>query len=508
MEATRTIIAEIDSGRAPEMESTSAEHLRLCVDDLEVVAELRRHAVGMDRDHYALAALRLGVLSLRLANGHLDAGLVREAGQTLLADLRETLTARAGELTNDLGSALARYFDPTSGAFPQRLESLLKDGGELERLLESHLGTDESMLARTLSAHLGQDSPIFRLLAPGEAGGLKAQVAETLAVALAEQRKLVLREFSLDTKDSALSRLIAEIGSSQGQLTSEVKDQVDAVVREFSLDQPNSALSRLVAKVEAAQKAISDQFSADNDLSALNRLTRLLQNTSDEIGKNLSLDDEGSALSRLRKELLGTIEDMLRRNQEFQTEVRSTLAGLHARREEAARSTRHGTTFEAQLGELLSSESQRLGDVHRATGTSVGVIKSCKMGDHVIQLGPDSSAPGARIVWEAKEDKKYDLTAALEEIEAGRKNRDAQVGILCVLEGDRACRPPTIRAIRQRHRDRLERRRRDERYLRKGGIQHRARPLHPIARAVLPVRGGHSQHRGGDSRDREAGATS
>jgi hypothetical protein len=200
-------------------------------------------------------------------------------------------------------------------------------------------------------------------------------------------------------------------------------------VREFSLDQPNSALSRLVTKVEAAQKTIADQFSADNDLSALNRLSRLLQNTSDEIGKSLTLDDERSALSRLRKELVGTIEEMVHRNHEFQTDVRATLAGMQARREEADRSTRHGATFEAQLGEVLSIEAQRLGDVHRATGNTVGGIKGCKTGDHVTQLGPDSSAPGARIVWEAKEDKKYDVTAALEEIDAARKNRDAEVGI-------------------------------------------------------------------------------
>jgi hypothetical protein len=415
-------------GRGPMPVATSL-HLRLQVTDPEVLAELRRHPEGDERDRYAQAALRLGVLSLRMASGHLDAGAVREAGQKLLSDVRELLTVRATELTSHLSGALAQYFDPKSGALPQRLEGLLQQGGELERFLRQHLGSDESTLARTLASHLGDGSPIFKLLSPTEAGGLRAQVAETIGVALAEQRKLVLREFSLDAKDSALSRLLAEIGASHGQLNRDLKGQVDAVVREFSLDQPNSALSRLVTKVEAAQKTIADQFSADNDLSALNRISRLLQNTSEEIGKNLTLDDERSALSRLRKELVGTIEDMVHRNHEFQTEVRATLAGLQARREEADRSTRHGTTFEAQLGDVLSTEAQRLGDVHRATGNTVGVIKSCKTGDHVTQLGPDSSAPGARIVWEAKEDKKYDLTAALEEIDGARKNRDADVGV-------------------------------------------------------------------------------
>jgi len=423
------IMADGEPELVPDAQSPAGQHLHLFVEDPEIVAELRRHAEGADRDRYALAALRLGVLALRLANGHVDAAVVRDAQRELLSSLRDILTERGGQLASELGNSLARYFDPKSGFFPQRLEALLKDGGELDRFLRSHLGSNESTLVRTLSAHMGENSPIFKLLSPTEAGGLKAQIAETLAAALDEQRRLVLREFSLDVKDSALSRLVGEIGSSQGQLKADVKGQVDAVAREFSLDQPDSALSRLVAKLEAAQRAIAEEFSADNDLSALNRLTRLLQNTSQEIGRNLSLDNDMSALSRLRRELLGTIDDMVRKNHEFQMELRTTLVELKARREEAARSTRHGTAFEAELGELLSVEAQRLGDVHRATGTAVGLIKACKTGDHVTQLGLESSAPGAKIVWEAKEDKKYDLTHALEEIDTARKNREAQVGI-------------------------------------------------------------------------------
>ncbi len=404
-------------------------HLDLHVTDSDVVLELQRHPEGDERQRYALAALRLGVTSLRTARGDLDATAVREAGEKLLSDIRDLLTTRAAGLSHQMATTLAQYFDPHTGALPQRLRALLEQGGELERLLRSHFGPDESLLARTMAAHLGDGSPLFRMLSPADKQGLRAQVAETLQVALTEQRNLVLREFSLDNRDSALHRLLGEIDSSQGRLEAHVTGQVDSLVKEFSLDHPDSALSRLVGKVDATQKAIAEEFSVDNASSALSRLSRLLENTSEQVGRNLTLDDADSALARLRKELLATIDGMVRGNQDFHSEVRVTLASLQARREEAARSTRHGATFEAQLGDVLAAEAQRAGDLHHATGTIVGSIRNCKTGDYVTELGPDSSAARALIVWEAKEDKRYDLVAALEEMEVARRNREAGVGV-------------------------------------------------------------------------------
>jgi hypothetical protein len=420
--------------------------LTLRVADPEVIADLLRRSAGAERDCYALGALRLGILALRLAGGQLDAATVREAGQELLADLRAVLVGRSNELTGQISAALSQYFDPRTGALPQRLESLLAKNGELDLILKCHLGSDDSTLARTLSSRLGDNSPIFKLLSPTESSGLRAQVADTVRAALQEQREIVLREFTLDAKGSALSRLVAEIRASQGDLKAELGNQIQAVVGEFSLDHPDSALARLVARVEVAQKTIADQFSVDNEHSAINKLSHLLQGANTEIGRNLTLDNEHSALARLRKELVGTIEEIERRNHEFHTEVRVTLASLHTRREEAARSTRHGATFEAHLGELLAFEAQRVGDVYRATGAVVGSERNCKTGDYVIQLGPESLAPGARIAWEAKEDKRYDLTSALAEIDIARKNRDATIGIFVFSK--KACSPEMLPLMR------------------------------------------------------------
>ena len=54
--------------------------LTLHVTDPEVIAELRRHGDGYERDRHALSALRVGMLALRAASGQMDVSSIREAG--------------------------------------------------------------------------------------------------------------------------------------------------------------------------------------------------------------------------------------------------------------------------------------------------------------------------------------------------------------------------------------------------------------------------------------------
>jgi hypothetical protein len=359
--------------------------LELEVRDPEVLTELLRQPPEQ-RELYARQALRIGVLAMRTANGHVDAASIRIAGDKLIADLRETLAARGSEITSTITGALGKYFDPDSGALHQRLRALISEGGEIERMLRAHVGGDESQLARTLA-----DSPLIKLLAPDDDSGLRKQLEGTISEALGAQREAILGEFSLDNKQSALRRLIEELDERHAELRTDLKDKVDAVVGEFSLDDEDSALSRLVHRVERAQRTITDEF---------------------------SLDREDSALSRMARQML-----------EFQSEVREALAALGATRAEARRATRHGTDFESRVGDLIAAIAQPKGDVYAAVGNTTGTIKNCKVGDHVVELGPDSPAPGAVIVWETKQNKKYDLRGVLAEIETARKNRGAQVGV-------------------------------------------------------------------------------
>ena len=85
--------------------------------------------------------------------------------------------------------------------------------------------------------------------------------------------------------------------------------------------------------------------------------------------------------------------------------------------------------FQDAVCEFLAREAQHAGDIAIPTAHTTGLIKNCKVGDCVVELGPDSAAPGAKIVVEAKEEAGYSLARAREEIETARKNRDADWGL-------------------------------------------------------------------------------
>ena len=86
--------------------------LELLVSDPDSLRELLQRVEGRERDEYALAALRIGLLSLRHARGQIDAEAVKHEGERLLADLKHALGQSRSEIQDDLTSALKEYFDP------------------------------------------------------------------------------------------------------------------------------------------------------------------------------------------------------------------------------------------------------------------------------------------------------------------------------------------------------------------------------------------------------------
>jgi plasmid stability protein len=376
--------------------------LRLTVTDRDTIDELLAQPQGAQRETFAHSALRIGVLALRQARGRVDADLIQRETQRMLAGLEGRLSAHAGQMQARLAGSLKEYFDPTSGRFHERVQQLIREDGELEQLLRRQIGGEDSELCKTLVAHFGGESPLMKLLSPHESQGLLQALKQTLEAQLAAQRDHVLREFSLDNKEGALARMIGELTASHGQLTLALEKKIGTVVEEFSFDKEDSALNRLVKNVEGTQTTIAREF---------------------------SLDDERSALSRMKGELLAILEKQTRANSTFQEEVKVALAALTARREEAQRSTRHGLAFEDAVCGYLEFHAQPKGDVVARTGQTTGLIKNRKKGDCVVELGPDSAAPGARIVVEAKQDASFTLSKARVEIEEARKNRDAQMGL-------------------------------------------------------------------------------
>ncbi|MDH5751120.1 MAG: hypothetical protein OEZ59_01715 [Deltaproteobacteria bacterium] len=365
--------------------------LHLEIDDQELIQELIRHEEGSPRERFALTALRLGILALRQATGQLDAGTLRNEGQRLIGEVETTLLRHSDQTQERVSAFLKQYFDPSDGNLTMRLEKLVRHDGEIATLLRQHMAMEDSTLARTLARHMGQESPLFKLLSPNQSDGLLASLSKLVEQQLRDQREQVLRQFSLDDGESALSRLLHQISTKNGTLRDELSKDVEQVRREFSLDNEDGALSRLVRRVEDAQTRITAE---------------------------LSLDEENSALSRIHRELMG-----------FQAEIKAALETITMKKDTERRSTLHGLTYEDAFAAFLSTEAQRSGDLFQHTGATTGAVPRSKKGDFVITLGPDAAADGARIVLEAKNRQGTTIQAALAELDEAKLNRQAAVGV-------------------------------------------------------------------------------
>lgn len=403
--------------------------IALEVDDRESIAALVQFDEGPDREQFALKALRIGVLALGQARGQIDVQAVRSECERMLTTLQAQFREHASSVHGNFARTLQDYFDPQNGRFQDRVERLIRRDGELEQVLRRQIGQDDSQLAKTLAAHFGTESPLMKRLSPSESEGLLCALRETVEKQLTTQRETVLKEFSLDNAGGALTRLVRELSDKQGKLTENLQGQIEAVVKEFSLDEKDSALSRLVDKVTEAQRRISDEFSSDNEQSALSRLSKMLQSTDAAIHHNLTLDREDSALTLLKRELVSILDGHAKTNRDFQEEVKVTLSALSAKKEADQATTRHGLVFEQALLAFLQHYVRQTNDLVEFTGNSTGLVKNCKKGDCVVELGPDQAAAGAKIVVEAKEVVGFDLRQARAEIEEGRRNRGAQIGL-------------------------------------------------------------------------------
>jgi hypothetical protein len=397
---TESAVTWADAERTPR--AASAIRLELLVTDPDVCGELTTFADSRSRNDFALDALKVGVIALRQVRGHVDADRLKIEGERLLDSLKVSLETYQRQVGQELSAGLKEYFDPESGRLAERLERLVKRDGELEQVLRRHVGGDGSELAATLTDHLGENSVLASLFDPSSSDGFLVTLTQKLDEELSTQRERIIGEFSLDNAHGALSRLVAELSERHGELGQALEKRIDEVVAEFSLDREDSALSRLVSRVERAQNQISREF---------------------------SLDQEQSALARIRRELLLVIEGQRDASERFQREVLEKLATITARRQEAARSTRHGDDFESEVFGFFQTRSQKAGDVATRVGNTTGVIKNCKVGDATVALSPEHAAAGARIVVEAKEREGFGLADALALMETARKNRQAEVGL-------------------------------------------------------------------------------
>src|SRR5690606_15995022 len=118
----------------------------------ESAAALISYPAGRQRDEFARQALRIGILSLRQAQGAVDGEKIRNEGERILGELASRLSRFQESTESSLTSTLKEYFDPQDGRLPERIERFIRDGGELERVMKIQLERSRQILEETLAA--------------------------------------------------------------------------------------------------------------------------------------------------------------------------------------------------------------------------------------------------------------------------------------------------------------------------------------------------------------------
>jgi len=393
------------------------------VSDPEVLLALSEYQDGAARTNFLVTSLKVGVLALKAARGTLDSDTLRREGDRVMEELGTRLNTWRSKFEERVTGSLSHYFDPQAGTFIERVNRLTRDDGELASVVRRQVSEAQTTLSKVFEQFVGENSQLLRMLDPAGDNQLVTTLRATLDAAVQSQNEVMLAQFSLDNKSGALVRFLGELTAKHGDLNQALSRDIAALVAEFSLDKEDSALSRLVWRVENAQKSLTAELSLDNEDSALQRLHRMFhehQNT------------------------------MLRQHMELASRLDVAIQSMNARREEAAKGTRHGFEFEETLGEHLRKLAQASGDIIQDTGSTTGLKPNCKVGDHVITVGPEKVAAGARIVIEAKENSSYDLARSLEEAEVARNNRQAEV---CIFVHSIRTAPPSIPTFQRYGRD-------------------------------------------------------
>lgn len=415
----------LDTASPTQLEPSALEPtiVTFAVSDPEVLLALSDFQDGPARTNFLVTALKVGVLALKAARGTLDSDTLRREGDRVMEELGARLNAWRSKFEERVTGTLTLYFDPQAGTFVDRVNRLVRDDGELASVVRRQVAEAQGTLSRVFEQFVGENSQLLRMLDPAGDNQLVAALRQSLDGAVQAQNEAILAQFSLDNKSGALVRFLGELSAKHGDLNQALSRDMAAVVAEFSLDKEDSALSRLVSRVESAQKRLTAELSLDNEDSALQRLHRMFQEHQNT---------------------------MLRQHLELSNRLNTAIQSMNARREEAAKSTRHGLEFEDTLGEHLRQLVAEAGDILQETGSTTGLKPNCKVGDYVITIGPEKIAAGARIVLEAKESASYDLTKSLEEAEVARNNRQAEI---CVFVHSTRTAPASIPTFKRYGRD-------------------------------------------------------
>ncbi len=178
--------------------------LNLNISDSLVVKYLA-HFDTARQEEKALEALKIGVIAIQSAAPSLDSRVVEEKFREVETTIDQWLTGFQDRTKNILDD----YFKPESGSLERSMNTVFGERGQLSQELELYFHKERGVLASILQDHLGSTSPFAISLDPNHKESFLSRIETLVKKDLEDTKGQIVNEFSLDTEDSALTRLAA-----------------------------------------------------------------------------------------------------------------------------------------------------------------------------------------------------------------------------------------------------------------------------------------------------------
>lgn len=351
----------------------------------------------------------IGVRVLGNAYSEAREAKLADIGRSLLDDVERHVRTQFQAQEQTLSAALARFFDPRDGEVAQRLTDFVADEGVLARFLREHLGADHSTLATTLAQSVGRDSELFKMLDPRTHEGLVHTLEARLCAVMEHSQQQLSHALDPMSEHGPVAKLLRSL---QAELRSADEDrtaQLNKAVAALDANDESSALSRLIKETRAAKELLLESLNPQDPRSPLAAIRQTV----------------AQMLDKHEHTQRAFFEDHQKRYRELASLVQEAVV----RKQADATSPRGGTTFEAAVVEFAERVTRGGQYIVEATGNTSGRRGRSKVGDAVISFAEESAFAGCRVVIEAKRDGSYTLARALEEAQAARDNREADVAV-------------------------------------------------------------------------------
>lgn len=409
--------------------TVSESSVHVAVRDLRPEAISSFGALNVDqRGHLAHEAWLVGYRAVTNAHRLAEEARLSDISKALLEDIDGQLRSHAEGQATRMQEALSRYFDPESGQLGERLRQLTGDGGTLPTLLDRHLGPQNSILVQTLVKHVGEQSPLFKKLSPTDSEGLLQLMSERLQQALDAQNSSFQKALDPQSEGGAIRRFFEGLRSELKRAEGDQAEQLKLALAALDTTKEDSLLNQLRRDTQKAREQLLQAINPAAEGSPLAIIRTSLE----------------ERLERHAKSQQQQLEEAQKANLELHRDLREAVQRIELRRKEELSNSRGGRVFEDAVLEFIQQTVGNHGYLVESTGSSVGIVKGCKVGDAVIQYPADHAFRDERVVIEAKHDRSYTVNAALQELEKARANRGARVGVFVMAKSHAAPGFPTF----------------------------------------------------------------